>query len=73
MRIDLEVTNCEDCPLAKAHRGHGECWTYCSHPNHGRASYEDILYGCNEKFKGTPNWCPLLKENNNQNNLNYAQ
>ena len=57
--IAQEVTDCRDCPFAKSHYGHGECWTYCSHPENGREAFENILWGCQENFKKTPDWCPL--------------
>lgn len=56
---EYEVTGCNDCPFAYAHYGHGECWTECSHKNHGRGYYENILWGCQERFTRTPDWCPL--------------
>lgn len=60
MKAVIEVKNCEDCPFRKSNRGHGECWEYCNHPENGRPPYEDILWGCQERFRSIPNWCPLL-------------
>ena len=66
MKIGLGVTNCNDCPLVEIFKlsNKPQFWRTI------RAPYENSLYGCNEEFKGTPIWCPLLKDNN-QNNLNY--
>lgn len=58
---EYEITGCGNCPFAKSHSGHGECWTYCSHKANGRKPYEDILWGCFEKPKPTPDWCPIFK------------
>lgn len=62
MKLEIEVKDCKSCPMAHYHRGHGECWTECRHPDHGREAYESILFGCYESFKGVPKWCPLLKD-----------
>ena len=59
MKAEIEVTDCRDCPYAKDHRGHGECWKYCSHPQGHRPGYGDILWGCGAQFEATPAWCPL--------------
>ena len=56
--IEIDVTDCRDCHFNRYHSGHGECWYYCSHP-YSPDGYDDILYGCGEKFKEIPNWCPL--------------
>jgi len=57
--IEYDITDCRNCPFRYAHRGHGECWSECSHKDNGRSSYENILYGCNEPFKVIPKWCPI--------------
>ena len=64
MKAVIEVTDCRDCPFATDHRGHGECWKQCSHPQHNQGAYGNILWGCQEKFKATPNWCPIKEKNN---------
>lgn len=61
VKMEFEVKDCTNCPFAKENRGHGECWTYCSHPKHGQKPYEDILWGCQSYFKAIPKWCPLVK------------
>jgi hypothetical protein len=63
MKAVIEVTDCQDCPFATDHRGHGECWKQCSHPQHSQGAYGNILWGCQEKFKATPNWCPIKEKN----------
>lgn len=62
MILEVKVTDCRDCPMRKPNRGHGECWEYCSHPKNGRKPFEDILWGCQEEFKETPDWCPLKQQ-----------
>jgi hypothetical protein len=63
MILTVEVKNCNNCPFAKAHRGHGECWTECTHPDNNRNPYENILCGCNQELPTTPPyWCPILKQ-----------
>ncbi len=57
--IEYDITDCRDCPFKYDHRGHGECWAECTHKDHGQQSYGNILYGCGEKFKSIPVWCPL--------------
>ena len=51
----LDVRSCGDCPLLRTHRGHGEGFDYCSHKDHGRKGYEDIIH--NKAL--IPDWCPL--------------
>ena len=63
MKAFIEVTDCRDCPFAGDHRGHGECWTECRHPQHNQGAYGNILWGCQEKFKTTPIWCPIKEKN----------
>lgn len=63
MKLEIEVADCRDCPMARDHRGHGECWTYCAHPNNGRGAYEDILWGCGAEFEAVPDWCPIKEKN----------
>ncbi len=62
MKAIIEVTDCRDCPFAKEHRGHGECWTYCSHKDSVRKGYETILFGCHDQFKQIPEWCSLKEK-----------
>lgn len=59
VNIEYEIMDCRDCPFAKLHTGHGECWTECHHKDHKQAAYENILWGCQEEFKRVPEWCPL--------------
>jgi len=59
MKAVIQVTNCQDCPYAHDYRGQGEGWKECRHPQHNRGGYGNILWGCQEKFKATPSWCPL--------------
>lgn len=60
--IEIEVTNCLDCPFKKEHRGQGECWSYCSHPETKQKTYENILWGCQARFIEVPKWCPIFKK-----------
>ena len=62
--IEVEYTGCETCIFKQHHYGHGECWDYCNHPHHDRGIYENIVHGCNEDSWKTPQWCPLLRKNN---------
>ena len=64
MHAVIEVTDCRDCPYANDHRGQGECWTECRHPKNNKSAYENILWGCQEQFKSTPIWCPLMNRSN---------
>ena len=64
MKAVIEVTDCRDCPFAGDHRGHGECWKECRHPQNNRGAYANILWGCQEQFKSTPSWCPLKEKSN---------
>lgn len=61
VRVTFEfiTEDCEDCPFEKRETGGPECWTECSHPEHGQNPYENILWGCHEGFKEVPEWCPL--------------
>lgn len=60
VQVLYDITDCRDCPFAKQHVGHGECWTECSHKGNGRLNpYGNILWGCQEDFKAIPPWCPL--------------
>lgn len=52
--MEVKVKDCEDCPLKKHHRGHGENWDYCDHPR-APSGYGGIL----DKYN--PDWCPLKK------------
>jgi len=63
MKAVIEVTDCQDCPFANDHRGHGECWKECCHPQHNQGAYGNILWGCGAQFKATPSWCPLKEKN----------
>ena len=60
MKTTIEITDCTDCPFAKKHVGHEECWTECSHEENNRGAYEDILWGCQGFFQRVPNWCPIF-------------
>ena len=64
MRLEIEVTDCRDCPMAHDHRGHGECWKECAHPDYRGDPYGNILWGCGAEFKAVPNWCPIKEKNN---------
>lgn len=59
VKIEYEIDNCTNCPFKYYHYGQGECWYECSHKDHNRGAYANILYGCNEKFQNIPEWCPL--------------
>ena len=59
INITLDITDCRDCIFTYDHRGHGECWTECQHKDHSRGAYETILWGCQQSFAKTPDWCPL--------------
>ena len=59
METTTKVKDCRNCPHRYSHSGQGECWSECSHPNNGKGCYDNILYGCFEKFEKTPEWCPL--------------
>ena len=59
INIEIDVTDCSDCPFTKDHRGHGECWSYCGNGGHGQEPYGDILWGCGGEFRKTPEWCPI--------------
>jgi hypothetical protein len=59
MKAVIEVTDCRDCPFGHDHRGHGECWKECNHPQHNQGAYGNVLWGCQAKFEATPDWCPL--------------
>lgn len=64
MKAEIEVTDCRDCPFANDHRGHGEGWKECRHPNHNQGAYGNILWGCGAKFKAVPDWCPIKESKN---------
>lgn len=59
IQLEIDIKNCTDCPFAKEHIGHGECWTECDHKNHNQGAYGNILWGCQSKFEKVPEWCPL--------------
>jgi len=59
VKIEIEINDCTDCVFKKDQYGHGECWSYCSNPNHKQKPYENILWGCQEKFETVPEWCPI--------------
>ena len=59
MKVTVDVTDCRDCPFRGSSRGHGECWEQCDHNENGRGAFKDILWGCQEDYKKTPEWCPL--------------
>lgn len=53
---------CQSCCYANRYAGHGECWTECRHPEHGRDDYKNILWGIHLRPLATPpEWCPLRK------------
>lgn len=58
MKLILDVTDCMDCPMLKYHGGQGERWWHCFHKDSPNG-YESIVIGWDNKFKGTPDWCPL--------------
>lgn len=61
------MSHCQRCRFAYSHRGHGECWTECSHPvAHRRGPFMNILWGCQEEPKPVPEWCPIRAENLNK-------
>ena len=59
MKLTIEIKDCTNCPMKRDHRGHGECWTYCSHPESPKG-YDNILWGCREEFTALPDWCPIM-------------
>ena len=62
MKLEVEVKDCRDCPMRHSHRGHGECWEECCHPEFPGGAYDNILWGCQESFKEIPKLCPLKKK-----------
>ena len=60
MKKEHLVTACDVCPLRRQHRGQGEYWEFCTHPESPKG-YDNIipLRGEIPKF---PEWCPLQKE-----------
>ena len=57
--VEVEVSDCRDCPYKGAHRGQGECWTECNHKDHKQEAYGNILWGCQAEFEKVPDWCPI--------------
>ena len=43
INIEIDITDCRDCPFKRDYRGHGECWAECIHKENGRGAYENIL------------------------------
>jgi len=60
-QVTIEVTDCRDCPYKHDHRGHGECWAECNHPD-APGGYKNILWGCQESFEKVPGWCPIFSK-----------
>ena len=60
--VELDITDCRDCPFTYRHSGHGECWTECRHKGNNRGAYENILWGCQDSFKEVPEWCPIFSK-----------
>lgn len=59
MKLELEVTNCLDCPYKKFHEEHRNNYHFCTHPSFPAKS-ESILYGeFDTSFMQVPHWCPL--------------
>lgn len=54
----IRITDCRDCPYARDHKGHGECWKECWHPDEKGDTY-GIIWGCRESFTKIPKWCPF--------------
>jgi hypothetical protein len=53
--------DCKTCVHTYEQRGQGECWTECSHSDHGRDAYQNILWGCQaQPLDKPPSWCPIL-------------
>lgn len=57
--VEMEVAGCGDCPMRQSHRGHGENWDWCSHPQSPKG-YDNII---KQDYKVpsthiTPEWCP---------------
>jgi hypothetical protein len=63
MKIEIEVTDCRDCPCNYKHIGHGEGWYQCTHPKNNQPTYGNILWGLGAKFEAVPNWCPIKEKN----------
>ena len=60
--LEFEATGCNDCILRRNHTGHGEGFDFCSHPNHGREGYGDVVekdYQNPIMTLITPDWCPF--------------
>jgi len=62
--IEYDIDDCQNCPFKLNHQGQGECWAECSHKDAYKKQgyYGTILYGCWEKFTGTPDWCPIFNK-----------
>ena len=58
-KVEIEVSDCRDCPFKRENNGHGDCFTFCGHQDTGRDPYDRILWGCRDEFSSIPNWCPL--------------
>lgn len=55
LTLAIDVISCARCPLRQQHRGHGECWDYCSHPSAPRG-YGNII----PEGGAFPAFCPGL-------------
>lgn len=56
--IEIVVNDCRDCYFTYRHRGHGEAWEECSHPDSDEWP-GNIINGYDEDCESIPIWCPL--------------
>lgn len=56
----FSINGCVDCPFKHGHRGHGESWEECRHPDSPKDSWGNIInrHG-NDTEAFRPEWCPL--------------
>jgi hypothetical protein len=58
--MSILVKDCTNCLFCNHHRGHGENWHECRHPD-SPGGYDNIIQGGNTRSRPLkmPNWCPL--------------
>lgn len=61
MKLEIEVTDCRDCPMRKEYHEQGGHWSGCTHKDHKQEGYGNTLYV--DEFYSTPVWCPLKETN----------
>lgn len=59
MKIIIDIEGCRNCPYKHHHRGHGEDWEECSHPQ-APGGYASIVNPNNKT--GFAAFCPLVKD-----------